>query len=155
MLSSSKSTPAPILSKSEGMPAPPIILDIPLVIEEEDEDIIVEEDDEKDLDELELIMLDPDDIKEPISPPIDIICPPPMLMPSIIFFIISSISPPIDIICPGPPLEDVVVEDEDILEEEKVLELENEPSSLLVEVAIICEADEESCLTEVLPSSVV
>ena len=112
------------------MPAPPIILDIPLVIEEEDEDIIVEEDDEKDLDELELIMLDPDDIKEPISPPIDIICP-------------------------GPPLEDVVVEDEDILEEEKVLELENEPSSLLVEVAIICEADEESCLTEVLPSSVV
>ena len=134
------------------MPAPPIILDIPLVIEEEDEDIIVEEDDEKDLDELELIMLDPDDIKEPISPPIDIICPPPMLIPSIIFFIMSSISKDIP---PGPPLEDVVVEDEDILEEEKVLELENEPSSLLVEVAIICEADEESCLTEVLPSSVV
>ena len=140
------------------MPAPPIILDIPLVIEEDDEDIIVEEDDEKDFEELELIMLDPEDINEPRSPPIDIICPPlppPMLIPSIIFFIISSISPPIDIICPGPPLEDVVVEDEDILEEEKVLELENEPSSLLVEVAIICEADEESCLTEVLPSSVV
>ena len=157
VLSSSKSTPAPILSKSEGMPmpAPPIILDIPLVIEEDDEDIIVEEDDEKDFEELELIMLDPEDINEPRSPPIDIICPPlppPMLIPSIIFFIMSSISKDIP---PGPPLEDVVVEDEDILEEEKVLELENEPSSLLVEVAIICEADEESCLTEVLPSSVV
>ena len=154
VLSSSKSTPAPILSKSDGMPAPPIILDIPEeVMEEEEEDIIVEED-EKDLEELELIMLDPEDIKEPRSPPKDIICPPPppMLMPSIIFFIISSISKDMP---PGPPLEDVVVEDEDMLEEEKVLELEKEPSSLLVEVAIICEADEESCLTEVLPSSVV
>merc|ERR1719189_46934 len=88
----------------------------------------------------------------PPPPPIDII-------PSIIFFIISSMSPPppppIDIIPPGPPLEDVVVEDEDMLEDEKVLELENDPSSLLVDVAIICEADEESCLTAVLPSSVV
>ena len=42
-----------------------------------------------------------------------------------------------------------------MLEDEKVLELENDPSSLLVDVAIICEADEESCLTAVLPSSVV
>ena len=48
-----------------------------------------------------------------------------------------------------------MVEDEDMLEDEKVLELENDPSSLLVDVAIICEADEESCLTAVLPSSVV
>jgi hypothetical protein len=38
---------------------------------------------------------------------------------------------------PGPPLEDVVEEDEDMLEDEKVLELENDPSSLLVDVAII------------------
>ena len=55
---------------------------------------------------------------------------------------------------PGPP-EEVVVEDEDILEDENVLELEKEPSSLLVDVAIICEAEDESCFTEVLPSSVV
>ena len=48
-----------------------------------------------------------------------------------------------------------MVEDEDILEDENVLELEKEPSSLLVDVAIICEAEDESCLTEVLPSSVV
>ena len=55
---------------------------------------------------------------------------------------------------PGPP--DVVVdEDEDMLEDENVDELLKEPSSLFVEVAIICEADEESCFTEVLPSSVV
>jgi len=153
VLSSSKSTPAPILSKREGIPAPPIILDIPLeVIEEEEEDIIVEED-EKDLEELELIILDPElDIREPKSPPMDIICPPPIFMPSIIFFIISSISRDIP---PGPPVEEVVVELEDILEDENVLELEKEPSSLLVEVAIICEAEDESCFTEVLPSSVV
>ena len=156
VLSSSKSTPAPILSKREGIPAPPIILDIPLeVIEEEEEDIIVEED-EKDLEELELIILDPElDIREPKSPPMDIICPPPappIFMPSIIFFIISSISRDMP---PGPPVEEVVVELEDILEDENVLELEKEPSSLLVEVAIICEAEDESCFTEVLPSSVV
>ena len=54
---------------------------------------------------------------------------------------------------PGPDV--VVVEDEDILEEENVDELLKEPSSLFVEVAIICEADDESCLTEVLPSSIV
>ena len=35
------------------------------------------------------------------------------------------------------------------------MELELGPSSLLVDVAIICEAEEESCLTAVLPSSVV
>ena len=62
---------------------------------------------------------------------------------------------PIDIIGMPPGPDVVVVEDEDILEEENVDELLKEPSSLFVEVAIICEADDESCFTEVLPSSVV
>ena len=156
VLSSSKSTPAPILSKRDGIPAPPIILDMPLEVIEDEEEDIIDEEEEKDL-ELELIILDPElDIREPRSPPKDIICPPPPLppicMPSIIFFIISSISRDMP---PGPPEEEVVVELEDILEDENVEELEKEPSSLLVEVAIICEAEEESCFTAVLPSSVV
>jgi hypothetical protein len=45
-----------------------------------------------------------------------------------------------------------VVEVEDaIFDEEKLEELEKDPSSLFVEVAIACEAEDESCLTAVLP----
>ena len=57
---------------------------------------------------------------------------------------------------PGiPPVLDVVEVDEDIFEEENDEDDENDPSSLLVEVAINCEAEDESCLTAVFPSSVV
>ena len=45
-----------------------------------------------------------------------------------------------------------MVEVEDaIFDEEKLEELEKDPSSLFVEVAIACEAEDESCLTAVLP----
>ena len=45
-----------------------------------------------------------------------------------------------------------MVEVEDaIFDEEKLDELEKDPSSLFVEVAINCEAEDESCLTAVLP----
>ena len=45
-----------------------------------------------------------------------------------------------------------MVEVEDaIFDEEKLEELEKDPSSLFVEVAINCEAEDESCLTAVLP----
>ena len=56
---------------------------------------------------------------------------------------------------PGPPEEVVVDVELFMLELENDVELENDPSLLLVEVAIICDAKEESCLTAVLPSSVV
>ena len=46
---------------------------------------------------------------------------------------------------------DVVEVEDDILEEENDEEDEKDPSSLFVEVAINCEAEEESCLTAVLP----
>merc|ERR1712107_972645 len=124
---------------------PPIILEE--LVELDDEDIIVDDDEENDL-ELDDIILDPEDIIEPMSPPNDIISPPlpPIFMPSIIFFIIASMSSPpsmpIDIIGMPPGPDVVVVEDEDILEEEDVDELLKEPSSLFVEVAIICEADD-------------
>ena len=53
---------------------------------------------------------------------------------------------------PGiPPVLDVVEVEDDILEEENDEEDEKDPSSLFVEVAINCEAEEESCLTAVLP----
>ena len=101
VLSSSKSTPAPILSNMDGicMP-PPIMPDMPPIIFEElveleEEDIIVDDDEENDL-ELDDIILDPEDIIEPMSPPNDIISPPlpPIFMPSIIFFIMASMSSP-------------------------------------------------------------
>ena len=52
---------------------------------------------------------------------------------------------------PGPPELDVVEVEDAIFDEEKLEELEKDPSSLFVEVAIACEAEDESCLTAVLP----
>lgn len=136
---------------------------------------LMELDELEDIEELDIIedelSLDPDIIEPMSPPPMDIISPPPpppIFIPSIIFFIISSISkaPPPPIagipgiagipdIPPGPPELDVVEVEDAIFDEEKLEELEKDPSSLFVEVAIACEAEDESCLTAVLPSSVV
>ena len=118
------------------MPMPPINFEDDDT-EEELELTIVDEDEEKDF-ELELNILEPpEDRSDPKSspgPPKDIICEesPPIFMPCIIFFIMSSISR----LMPGPPEELVVEVEDEMLEEENEVELEKEPSSLLVEVAI-------------------
>ncbi len=137
VLNSSMSKPGDIMDGIGGIPAPPNILDPEEVVVEELLDDMTE-DDEKEEDELDII-LDPElnmDERPPdgmliISPP------PPTFMPSIIFFIMSSIS---RLIWPpgSPPDEVEVIVDEDMLEEENVEDELKLPSSLLVEVAIIC-----------------
>jgi hypothetical protein len=122
------------------------MVELELMELDELEDII----EELDIIEDEL-SFDPDIIELMSPPPMDIISPPlpPIFIPSIIFFIISSISkappPPIAGIpgiagiagIPGIPPELDVVEVEDaIFDEEKLEELEKDPSSLFVEVAI-------------------
>jgi len=138
----------------EGIPPAPPNMDVFEVDEEEeeeeklDEDIMEEEEEDIFLDMSEDIMEDG---------------PPPNFMSPIIFFIMSSMSrdmpagAPIDIIGipPGPPPEVVVDVDDDEDDEEKDMEDLVDPSGLCVEAAIIWEASWESCLTAVLPSSVV
>ena len=154
------SSPLPIIMLMSGMPGmpsegicipdPPPSIDFELVeVLDDDEDMVEDEED---------IM---EDILEDMPPVVDIIPleGPPNFMSPIIFFIMSSMSPPMsmpsDIMgAPPPPDVEVMVELEDE-EEEKDMEDLVVPSGLWVEAAIIWEDSAESCLTEVLPSSVV
>lgn len=139
VLSSSMSNLGNPMSESWGIPEnPPSIF--------EDEDIEVEEDDDTEDDENELIFDEEDPLSREDPESIPSMDPdPPNFMPSIIFFIMSSISrppppPPRDKPPPmdgkGAPLEDVIMdEDEDEDDENDIEDLVN-PSGDSVVAAI-------------------
>ena len=153
------------MSASWGIPPKPPNLEEE-AIEVDDEDVTDEDENELILDEVEPRMMDPPVPEPNREPPA-----PPTLMPSIIFFIMSSISrdipppsdgmpregipaPPRDGI-PAPPSDDVTMDDDDDDELEKDIDDLVAPSGDSVVAAISCDADDESCFTAVLPSSVV
>ena len=137
VLSSSMSNLGNPMSESCGIPDnPPSIF--------EDEDIEVEDDDVTEDDEKELIFDDEDPFSRDDPESIPSIDPdPPNFMPSIIFFIMSSISrppPPMDMPPPmdgkGAPLEDVIMDEDEAEEDEKDMEDLVNPSGDSVVAAI-------------------